>query len=366
MIIFNHAYVLNPTSNEFEKKKLVMKNQYIHAILDCNTTIEQENLYQNIDASTLYITPGLIDACSQIGLKETGIRWEGNDSYEPTQETNTILSVVDGIYPFDPSFKLAISTGVTSAHIMSTAENVVGAYSAIIHMDGATVDEMLITNNVGLSFSMGDVPKKAFFDFTKKPLTRMGIANIIRQTIQKLRVDGLPLDFPFFIRCHRADDIETALRIQKELQANFTLVHATEFALIDTDAKKEISQVIAGPVFQAIERFELKNLHPSLFNQLQTTDTLSCNATDHPISSVSHLKLESSLAIREGVSRNNALRSLTTDAAKILQIDHLTGSITTGLYADIVVWDQHPLNLTAKVLSTFIKGKEVYKGSDWK
>ena len=353
-IHIKNGFVLNPGSGEFSVKDLFFTTELLENADECSIT-------QTIDAKGLFITPGLIDTCSQIGLRETGVRWEGNDSYEPHQEDSTKLSVTDGIYPFDPSFKEAVAAGVTAAHILSAPNSVVGAKTAIIHMSGSTVDDMLIEDDSGFSFSMGDIPKKSFMEATTMPLTRMGIAHTIRTKLKRLKKTGALDTKAVYIRCHRADDIETAIRISKEIDVPITLVHATECGLVEKDVLAYSVNVIGGPSFQAIERLELKNLKPTMYKTMQDAGMLFGFATDHPVSSVTHLKLEASLAYREGVDAAEALLALTTNAAQVLGIDHLTGSLAPGLLADIVIWDQHPLHLTANVVHTFIKGQEVYR-----
>lgn len=353
-IVIENGYVMDPDSGEFIKRAIIFNSVLLESV-------KESSIVKTIDATGLYITPGLIDTCSQIGLRETGVRWEGDDSYEPQQEDPTKLSVTDGIYPFDASFKEAVAAGVTAAHILSAPESVVGAQTAVIHMSGSTVEEMLINKEVGYSFSMGDIPKKSFYEQTKTPLTRMGIAQKIRSTLKRLKKSGELEGKRVFIRCHRADDIETAIRISKEVDISITLVHATESILVEEEILKHSNHISGGPSFQSMDRLELRSLSPKLYQTLQDSNVTFGFATDHPVSSVTHLKLEASLANREGVSSEHALLSLTKNGAKVLGIEHLTGSLEPGLYADIVVWDEHPLNLTANVLHTFIRGKEVYR-----
>src|SRR5699024_8531747 len=121
-----------------------------------------------------------------VGLREIGIRWEGDDSYEPDFKKAYNFRVIDGIYPFDQAFQNAIASGVTAAHVVSSASNVLGAQTAIIHTYGETADDMAINKTFGYSFSMGELPKAAFLEKTKSPLTRMGIAHRIRMALSHL------------------------------------------------------------------------------------------------------------------------------------------------------------------------------------
>lgn len=353
-----NANIYDTASGDFQKKTISIKDEKIQSIFTGSASLENHHI---IDGKNTYITPGFIDTCSQVGLKEKGISWEGNDSYEPQAEKAYQLQITDGIYPFDKAFHDATSSGVTTAHIVSSAENVVGAQTAVIHTHGKTVDEMVLKKNLGVSFSMGDIPKKAFFAKTNTPLTRMGIAQKLKATLSDLQKRGNLKNTPIFIRCHRMDDIATAHRIAKAYQIQFILVHATEYSKIKSTLSELPTAIIVGPCFQAIVRNELKHLSPELYHHVSDKNINLTFATDHPTSSISHLQLEGSLALKAGASERSILNGLTKNAAALLQIDHLTGTIKEGLYADLVIWNGHPLNLTAKPIQTFIKGKEVYK-----
>lgn len=356
-IAITNAKVYNNETGEFSPSTVLMNDEKIEAVVHPSEKLEG---YSIIEASGCYVTPGFIDTCSQIGLKEMGIRWEGHDGYEPFEKDSQHLHVIDGIYPFDHAFQKAIEGGVTASHIVSSAESVVGAKTAVIHTHGKTIDDMILIDHLGYSFSMGDVPKKSVWDKTHSPLTRMGIALQIRSTLKKLSTNVNLKEAPIFIRCHRADDMETAIRISEEFGLQVILVHATEYAKLSAEAKQAQFSVIAGPCFQPIERSELINLSPSLFLELANHDCSFTFATDHPVSSVNHLQLEGALAVKAGVSEKEILNGLTQQAAKRLKIDHLTGSIKAGLFADLVIWNDHPLQLTARVEKTFIKGQQVY------
>ncbi|QCJ44378.1 hypothetical protein FAY30_22080 [Bacillus sp. S3] len=378
-IAIKNANVFDHDSGSFSRQTVLIEAEKIAAVLspDEDVLVDVE-----IDGRGLFLTPGLIDTCSQIGLKEIGIRWEGNDGYEPYEENGSELQVIDGIYPFDQAFHDAAASGVTAAHIVSAPESVVGARTSVIHTTGKTADDMILRKNLGVSFSMGDVPKNAFWEKTKLPLTRMGIAQKIRTTLKQLQCSHDLRDMPIFIRSHRADDIATAVRIAEEFGISIILVHATEFPLVagmaaatgildasgvpaeNSRLAAQPLSVIAGPCFQPIERGELQHLDPSLYAALFEQGVPFTFATDHPVSSVTHLQLEGALALKAGVPEKVILNGLTRDAAKLLRIDQLTGSIQSGLFADLVLWNKHPLDLTARPVRTFIKGQEVYSLGD--
>lgn len=354
----NGANIYNSKTGQFEKKNLLLSEGNIQHIY--TGSIDTENR-QAIDGSDTYITPGFIDTCSQLGLKEKGISWQGSDDYEPHSKKGYELLVSDGIYPFDEAFNDAVKSGVTTAHIVSSPENVIGAQTAVIHTHGKTVDEMVIHEQFGYSFSMGDTPKNAYWTHQKAPLTRMGIAHKLKNALSELNQVEAPMNKPIFIRAHRSDDIQTAQRIVKDLDMEFILVHATEYGMALNPTLPQPDAIIGGPCFRAIDRYDIRNLHPSLYRTLADVPVPFTFATDHPTSSISHLALEGSLALKEDVSEKTILNGLTKHAAELLHIDHLTGSIQEGLQADLVMWNAHPLDLTAKPIRTWIKGTNVFE-----
>jgi imidazolonepropionase-like amidohydrolase len=352
-----NANVYDHETGKFFKGSVLIEKEKIKAVTAAENGFDG---CSKIDAEGCFLTPGFIDTCSQIGLKETGLRWEGDDSFEPMGEETHRLQVIDGIYPFDPSFHEAVSNGVTAAHVVSSPGSVTGARTAVIHTWGITVDQMVLRKHLGYSFSLGDIPKRTFWERTKTPLTRMGIARQIRNVLKKLKKNGNLAETSVFFRCHRADDIMTAFRIAREFDIPFHIIHGTEYAKVKDELPAGGISVIAGPCFQPMDREELRNLDYTMYRTLFDNNVPFTFATDHPTGFVRHLHLEGVLALKAGVPEKTVLNSLTSDAARLLKIDHLTGKIQRGLYADLVLWSQHPLDLTARAVRTFIKGKQVY------
>ena len=56
-----------------------------------------------------------------------------------------------------------------------------------------------------------------------------------------------------------------------------------------------------------------------------------------------------------------AIEAITINPAKTLGIDNRVGSIEVGKDADIVIWDNNPLEIQSNVLYTIIDGKVVYR-----
>ena len=66
------------------------------------------------------------------------------------------------------------------------------------------------------------------------------------------------------------------------------------------------------------------------------------------------------MAMREGLSRAVALRSVTTTAAEIAGVADRVGALARGMDADFVVYSGDPLDLRSRLQEVFIHGERVY------
>jgi imidazolonepropionase-like amidohydrolase len=377
-IINSHVY--DSKSRSFQPDTTVLWKDGV--ILEVGQHLEIPADADIIDGKGSYVTPGLIDTFTQLGLRESGVRWEGDDSHEVADSNQGLLSVIDGIYPFDQGFEEARANGVTTVHVAPGPENVISGQTAIIKTKGNVIDEMVVQARYGLAVSFGEIPKRLRREAFQSPLTRMGVAALLREQLRNVQFSTdrndederkallhkvLQREAPLFVRAHRADDIMTALRFKEEFSIQLILVHATEANQVaDKIAHAEVP-VFAGPFFQDRSRYELKRLDPTTSVRLHQAGVPFSLITDHPTSAIRNLGLEIVLAIRAGMEKSDAIHSMTLGAANLLGIDSRVGSLEAGKEADIVMWDDEPFELLTRVSRTFIRGEEVFtKGGEGK
>ena len=158
---------------------------------------------------------------------------------------------------------------------------------------------------------------------------------------------------------HRADDIFTAMRICKEFDLDYVIVHATEAHLIKEELKKENARVLLGPNFSDKSKPELINLSVKS-PKILSPDILFGIITDHPETPIQYLRLCAALAVKGGLSREEALRAITINAAKVCKIDEKVGSIKVGKDADLAVFSTDPLDILSEPEMVFIDGNLIY------
>jgi len=340
----------------------------------------------NVDGNS--VIPGFIDAHTHMGIIENGIAFEGDDCNEQTDPFTPHLRVIDGVNPFDYCFKEAVKRGITTVLTCPGSANPCGGTIIAVKTYGRRVDDMLI-KNAGIKFALGENPKTVYNDRDETPVTRMGVAAIIREglykaekyyeDIQRYKADSENYDMPEYdikceallplikgeikahFHCHRADDICTAIRIAKEFSLQLVIVHATEGHLIADILHDENIPVISGPILCDRCKPEMRDLKIENTGILFKNNVQTAICTDHPVIPVQYLPVSAALAVKGGMPYYEALRSITIVPAEITGISDRTGSITVGKDADIQIYDKNSnfLDIMSEPYKVFIEGREI-------
>ncbi len=337
-----------------------------------------------IEADGKWLLPGFIDAHTHLGAHEEGEGWAGNDTNELTDPVTAAVRALDAINPAEIGFDDALSGGVTAVNVNPGSGNPIGGLTVAVHTHGRTVDEMVLRSPSGLKSALGENPKRVYSEKKQAPSTRLGTAQVIRAAFveaqnyldkhaqaeagiapaRNLTSEALGQvlrgELPWRQHCHRADDIATAVRIADEFGYRLVIDHGTEAHLIaDLLAAKKIP-VLIGPLFTSRSKVELR--HRSLANpgKLAAAGIEISIITDHPVVPINFLVHQATLAVKEGLDRDTALRALTMNPARVMGLDSRIGSIAVGKDADVALWSGDPLDVMQRAVRVFIAGREVY------
>ena len=352
---------------------------------------------EELDGGGRTLYPGFIDAHCHLGMwsDSLSMQTEGDDGNETTDPCTPHLRAIDSINALDRCFYDAVRAGVTAVCTGVGSANPIGGSFAVIKTFGSKrVDNLIVKSPAAIKFALGENPKVTYADRDETPITRMATAALIREQLQKtLRYKELLEEYnakkgtddeiskpdldvkceamlPLFDRknklkahfhCHRADDIFTAIRIAREFSLDYVLIHCTDGGIIADELVEDAPSVILGPLFGDRGKPELANHDITTPNVLSAHGIKAALCTDHPETPIQYLPLTAALAVRGGLSREDALMAITANAAKILGVSDRLGTVETGKDADFALFSGDPLDVATTPDVVIIGGETAFK-----
>ncbi len=360
-------------------------------IVKVGARVKAPNGTEVIDAAGKVIMPGLVEAHCHIGIWEEKIGWAGSDGNEATDPATPQVRALDGIKANadEGGLEVALKTGVTTAQILPGSANVIGGTGVVVKTAPKVVtDDMAIRSPSGMKIAFGENPRRVYgVDQKKMPSTRMGVAGVLREWLQKaknymekkerfkddpekmpevdLKLEALlPVmkgEIPLRAHAHRADDVATAVRIAEEFGVEMSWEHATEgHRIAEWIAEKGIPAVW-GPSMTSKGKWEMRELSFDTPKVLHEAGVKFAIQTDATGSNIAFLPLCAGMAVKHGLPYEAALKAITITPAEIIGVADRVGSIEEGKDADLRILDGDPLELRTKVEMVLIDGEIVYK-----
>jgi imidazolonepropionase-like amidohydrolase len=392
--VIRNAVVYDGTGAEPKVSDVVVKGGRISAMgLDLNL----EGL-QIIDAEGHWLTPGIIDVHSHLGVYPSPSTASTSDGNEATAPSTAQVWAEHSVWPQDPQFALALEGGVTSLQILPGSANLFGGRGVTLkNVPSRTVMGMKFPDAPhGLKMACGENPKRVYGSRKSAPSTRMGNvagyrAEWIAAVEYKAKWDAYDpngekpapsrdlaletlvgvLDGEILVHnhCYRADEMATLIEISKEFGYKIgTFHHAVEsYKIADLLAAEDICSAMWTDWWGfKLEAFDGIQQNVALVDQAQACAIVhSDSARD-----IQHLNQEAAKAMTAGrrmgmqISGARALRWITLNAARSLGIDNETGSIEVGKAADLVLWDHDPMSVYSRAQQVFIDGYLYYHRDD--
>jgi imidazolonepropionase-like amidohydrolase len=156
--------------------------------------------------------------------------------------------------------------------------------------------------------------------------------------------------------CHRADDIFTAIRISREFKLDYTLVHCTDGHLIADELSAENASAVVGPIICDACKPELANITPKNAGVLAKNGVKTAICTDHSETPIEYLPITAGIAIKNGMTFEQAIEAVTINAAEIGGIGDIAGSIEKGKRADIIMFGANPFEIMSEPSLVMIGG----------
>jgi imidazolonepropionase-like amidohydrolase len=323
--------------------------------------------------------PGLVCTHSHVGSPS------GGDRSGPIQPECRALDAIDVRHP---SVHRARAGGLTTLNIMPGSGHLLSGQTVYLKLrEGRTIEELLIrtedgTVAGGIKMANGTNSQRA----APFPGTRAKSAALMRARLvqaQEYRekqaraargeAEAPPRDLGLEAlgealagkrivhhHTHRHDDILTVLRLAKEFGFRVVLHHVSEGWKVAAEiaaAKAPCSAII---VDSPGGKLEARDLSFEVGRVLDEAGVLVAFHTDDPITDSRLFLRMAALAVRAGMDRDKALRSLTLSGAEMLDLEERVGSLTPGKDADFIVLSGEPLSVYTRVLETWVEGRKVF------
>jgi imidazolonepropionase-like amidohydrolase len=333
--------------------------------------------YERVTVTGQSVFPGLINASTSLGLVEYGGLVPSTvDTNEATDPVTPQMRVTDALRLDSRNMPVARKYGVTTVLVAPGESNVFAGQSAIVSLAGG--HDVVVKAPVAMHINFGDSPR-AYGQRNRMPMTRMGIAAIVRQTFidaqqyatKKQKDPNTATDarfeallpvlegrVPAYMRAARMDDILTAIRLADEFKLQMVLVDGVDAYKVGAELARRNIPVLLGPVTTqpaSIETAGAVYENAALLAKHKVRFAITTGGAQQ----AGQLPFEAGIAAAYGLDRDEALRAITLNPAQILGIADRFGSLEKGKIADVVVAEGLILQPRANVTRVYIRGKAV-------
>ncbi len=350
---------------------------------------------EKIDGKGLSVYPGMIDAGTNMGLTEIGQGVNASVDISETGTMNANAKAIKGIHPYSAHVNVTRVNGITTVMSYPTGGLIAGQ-SAVINLNGSTPDEMAVVNEFGLVINFPRIttfagfgggfggPPVEFSEAVKRRDTQLdelkkvftAAQNYLRARDAFAKDSSLPYpnvdqkfdamapymrgERPIIFTAERERDIRGVAKFVGEMKVKGIIIGGQEAWKAADDLKKNNIAVIYTNIYSLPVRDD--DAYDYLFDapsKMQAAGIKFCISTGDSGAEVRDLPYHAGLAGAYGLSKDDALKSVTLYPAQILGIDSQLGSIETGKVANIVVTDGDLLEPRTNIKYIFIGGRMI-------
>lgn len=325
--------------------------------------------YEVMEAAV--VTPGLIDAHTVVGLAGYLNQADDQDQVERSSPMQPELRAMDAYNPREALVEWVRGFGVTTMHTGHGPGVLVSGQTMIVKTVGNDVAEAIMEPAAMVAVTLGNGARAS----SGSPGTRSKMIAMLRSELLKaqnydpekgtdLRMEAfkavLDGDMRMLITVERSHDILTTLRLAEEFDIDIVLDSASEAYLVTDQIKAAGVPVITHPTM-ARHGGERANATFEAAAHLRDAGIPFAlqSGFEAYVPKTRVILFEAGVAAANGLSFEEALASITIDAARLLGIDDRVGSLEVGKDADIALYDGDPFEYTTHAIGVLIDGNVV-------
>ncbi|GLX79318.1 amidohydrolase [Thalassotalea insulae] len=399
--LIRHATVLTGTGKRLDNADVLMEQG---KIVQVGTNLSASQA-QVVEAEGKWLTPGIIDVHSHLGVYPSPSAESHADVNEATQPNSSEVWAEHSIWPQDPGFHQARAGGITTLQILPGSANLFGGRGVTLrNVPSPTMQGMKFPEApYGLKMACGENPKRVYGGKKIAPSTRMGNMAGYRMAwaeaveykrawdkyetdyaagknpevpTRDIELDTLKgvLDGEILIHnhCYKAEEMAMMIDLGKEFGYHSgTFHHAIEAYKIADKLAENGNCAAMWPDWWGfkMEAYDMVQENVAIVDAQKN----SC-AVVHSDSATTIQRLNQEVgkvmyrANEHGfdIKPQHAITWITANAAKSLGIADKTGSLEPGKNADLVLWNDNPFSVYAQAEQVFVDGAKVYDRFDEK
>ncbi len=413
-VLLRNATVLTGTGQRLDGADVLMRDG---KIVEVGRALQAGGDTRVVDATGKWVTPGIIDVHSHLGVYPSpGVRAH-SDGNEMTSPVTANVWAEHSVWPQDPGFAAALAGGVTTLQVLPGSANLVGGRGVTLRNVPATTYQAMKFPGApwGMKMACGENPKRVYGGKGSAPATRMGnvagyraafidAAEYLRKSgggtpkdppkrrwwqssdstardsagdaggKRDLKLDTLAGaingDILVHIHCYRADEMATMIDLANEFGFKIAAFHhgVEAYKLADRLAEEGICGALWADWWGfKMEAFDGIQENIALVDRPRNSCAIVHSDSDEGIQ---RLNQEAAKVIanarRAGIEipPERAIAWLTSHAARSLGVEERTGSLEAGKLADVVVWNRDPFSSYALAEQVYIDGARIFDRHD--
>ena len=390
-VLLQRATVLTGNGLRLDAADVLMRDGRIVAV---GNGLEVPADAVRVDASGKWVTPGIIDIHSHLGVYPSPGASAHSDGNEATSPVTAQVWAEHSIWPQDPGFHAALAGGVTALQILPGSANLVGGRGVTVkNVSSVSYQGMKFPGAPwGLKMACGENPKRVYGQ-KGGPSTRMGNIAGFRAAFadaadymkkrreakdgggkRDLKLDTLAGaingDIRVNIHCYRADEMSIMLDLAKEFGFRIAAFHhgVEAYKIADRLAAEGVCAALWADWWGfKMESFDGIQENIALVDRVPGSCAIVHSDSDEGIQRLNQevaKVMANAKRIGIEIAPEHAIQWLTANPARAMGIDGQTGTLEAGKMADVVLWNGNPFSSYAQAEQVYVDGARVYDRRD--
>lgn len=337
-----------------------------------------------IDAAGKWVTPGIVNVATTLGVVEIGAVQETNDT--PARGRGDAITashkVWEGFNANSPLIQVTRNDGITTVGVVPGG-GLVGGQAALVDLGDGSLSDMLLQAPVAMTANIGSkgeqiggtraevlqrlrdlladtreyVRRRADYErnATREMAARRGDLEAMIPVVQGR--------LPLVIDANRASEIESALNLAREFSLRIIISGGAEAWMVAEKLAAARVPVIVGALNNVPLSFAMlgaRQENAALLQRAGAQVLLNGGADGF---NARNVRFEAGVAVAFGMSWDEALRAVTLNPAEALGVADRIGSLQAGREANVVIWSGDPFEPMTKAEHVLVRGVDVKRPS---